>query len=326
MEKVLILLGPTGVGKTGLSLTMAAHLKTEIISADSMQVYRFMDIGTAKPSAEERAAVRHHMIDIVDPWERFSAGQYVKSASAVIDRLVAAGKTPLVVGGTGLYIKAMTRGIFSGPSADWTLRDFLAERESQEPGSLHSYLRTLDPGAASRINATDLRRTVRAIEVCLHGGRSISELHAASTRPLPYEFLKIGITRDRSELYCMIEERVDLMIRQGLIDEVKAVMSRIEAHGGSGYDITKLSSMQAIGYKEIALCLSGEIQVDEAVHLVKKRTKMYAKRQYTWFRKEEGIHWVDVTGIVDPGEMWKKVSPVLDNYPYHFSGISGKAG
>ncbi len=326
MEKVLILLGPTGVGKTGLSLTMAEHLKTEIIGADSMQVYRFMDIGTAKPSVEERAAVRHHVIDIIDPWERFSTGQYIKSAGLIIDRLIGEGKIPLVVGGTGLYIKAMTRGIFAGPSADWTLRHSLEERESKDPGSLHAYLQALDSNAASRINATDIRRIVRAVEVCLRGGRSISELHAASTRPLPYEFLKIGITRDRSELYRMIEERVDLMIRQGLVGEVKAVMARIEAHGGAGYDITKLSSMQAIGYKEIALYLSGEIGIDEAVHLVKKRTKMYAKRQYTWFRKEEGIHWVDVTGILDPAGMWKKVSPVLADHPYHCNGISGKAG
>jgi tRNA dimethylallyltransferase len=314
MKKVIVLLGPTGVGKTGISILLAKDLKTEIISADSMQIYRHMDIGTAKPVPEERAAVRHHMIDIVGPGETFSAGKYIEMVVPIIERLHRKGKIPVVVGGTGLYIKAMTRGIFSGPSADWPLREELLSTEEEEKGSLYEYLKKLDPVAAGRITPNDRRRIVRALEVCLKSSSSISDMQKGLTRPLPYDFIKIGITRDRNELYRMIEERVDQMLRLGLIEEVKVVMDSIEeerrrreetAHGGP------LPSMQAIGYKEIATFLRGEVPLDEAVRLIRRGTKRYAKRQFTWFRKEEDIRWIDITGIHDSHEAFHRIRPLL---------------
>ena len=323
MEKVIILLGPTGVGKTAVSILLAKHLNTEIISSDSMQIYRHMDIGTAKPSKEERQMVKHHMIDIVEPWESYSTGEYIKTVQPIIENLQKEGKIPVVVGGTGLYIKAMTRGIFKGPPADWDLRNELLEREKESAGSLYDHLRSLDPMAASKIMPTDTRRIIRALEVCLKSNKIMSELHQALTKPLPYEFIKIGITRDRKELYRMIEQRVDKMIEQGLGDEVKRVMELIkskgyrqEAIGYNGKESLPIahcplpiacSSMQAIGYKEIAMHLNGEISFEEAIALVKKRSRNYAKRQFTWFKKEEGIQWIDVTGIHDPYRILQKV-------------------
>src|SRR5512135_3709408 len=174
MKKVIILLGPTGVGKTGASILLAQALATEIISADSMQIYKGMDIGTAKPSEEERASVKHHMIDIADPTEPYSAGEYIKTIAPIIEDLHARGKTPLIVGGTGLYIKAVTRGIFCGPSADWDLREELLSSEEAEQGSLYAYLLKVDPAAAGRIERNDTRRIVRALEVCLKGKDRIS--------------------------------------------------------------------------------------------------------------------------------------------------------
>jgi tRNA dimethylallyltransferase len=315
MKKVIILLGPTGVGKTGVSTMLAEDLKTEIISADSMQIYRHMDIGTAKPTPEERKVVRHHMIDIIEPGETFSTGKYIEMVVPLIEDFHRKGKIPVVVGGTGLYIKAMTRGIFSGPPADWALREELLSMEEEERGSLYHHLKKLDPVAAGKITQNDIRRIIRALEVCLRSSSSISVMQEELTRPLPYEFIKIGITRDRKELYRMIEERVDQMLRLGLIDEVKRVIDSIEEtrrmHGGKKQS-GPLPSMQAIGYKEIGMFLSGEVPLDEAVRLIKRGTKRYAKRQFTWFRKEEDIHWIDITGLHDSRDAFLRVGVVLE--------------
>ena len=322
MNKVIILLGPTGVGKTGVSILLAKKLNTEIISADSMQIYRHMDIGTAKPSKEERAVVKHHMIDIVDPWESYSTGKYIDAVVPIIRGLHKRGKIPVVTGGTGLYIKAMTRGIFSGPSADWTLREDLLSMEEEEEGSLYNYLKELDPVASEKIVRNDTRRVIRALEVCLKSNRSISEIQKKLTRPLPFEFIKIGLLRDRKELYRMIEMRVDEMIKAGLINEVKMVISLITEHNRMQDEKDHescimyrasfpLPSMQAIGYKEVAMYLNGKITLDESVRIIKKGTKRYAKRQFTWFRKEEGIRWVDITGVDDSSEAFKRVNDIL---------------
>lgn len=307
MKKVIILLGPTGVGKTAVSILLAKHLNTEIISSDSMQIYKHMDIGTAKPSKEEQQTVKHHMIDIVEPWETYSTGEYIKNVQPTIENLQKEGKIPIVVGGTGLYIKAMTRGIFKGPSADWDLRNELLEIGKESPGYLCEYLKSLDPMAASKIMPTDTRRIIRALEVCLKTNSVMSELHQLLTQPLPYEFIKIGITRDRKELYRIIEQRVDKMINAGLVDEVKNVIQMIKEHFLKSKLNSSLSSMQAIGYKEIAMHLNGEISLEEAIALVKKRSRNYAKRQFTWFKKEEGIQWIDVTGIYEPSDIFQKM-------------------
>ncbi len=301
MNRVIVLLGPTGVGKTGASLLLAKHLDTEIISADSMQVYRGMDIGTAKPSQQERLSVRHHMIDVVSPSESFSAGQYIETVTPVINELLSRGKTPLIVGGTGLYIKALTRGIFSGPPADWGLREELLTMEEQEQGLLHSYLSRLDPEASEKVAPNDIRRIVRAIEVCLKSNEKMSLLQEKLTKPLPYEFIKIGLTRERRELYSIIEQRADSMIRDGLISEVETILRMTP-------DKTPL---QAIGYKEIADYLRGSISEDEAIRLIKRNSRRYAKRQFTWFRKEAGIHWIDITGISSSADIFHLILRVI---------------
>jgi len=301
MKTVIVLLGPTGVGKTSAALILAQELHTEIISADSMQLYRHMDIGTAKPSPAERAAVRHHMIDIVDPAEAYSAGRYIAEVLPIMERLHQEGKIPLVVGGTGLYIKAMTRGLFSGPSSDAELREVLFAREQEQKGSLYEYLCGLDPAAAGRIERNDLRRIIRAIEVCIKSGSTISSFQKELTRPLPYDFLKIGLARERKELYAMIDDRVDSMLKQGLPEEVEKIL-------GMKPDRTPL---QAIGYKELVRFLGHEIGLQEAVRLIKRNSRRYAKRQFTWFRQEAGIHWIDVTGLHDSRSIAGKVSATL---------------
>lgn len=298
MNKVIILLGPTGVGKTGASILLARDLKTEIISADSMQIYRHMDIGTAKPSVEEMSGVRHHMIDIIEPSEEFSAGRYVEMVIPIIEDLHQRGKIPLIVGGTGLYIRALTRGLFKGPSADWSLRGKLLEMEEKGKGTLYNYLKELDPEAAVRIMPSDIRRLIRAIEVSLKTKKGITDLQKRFTEPLPYEFLLIGLKRDRRELYRLIEERVDRMVSSGLLDEVKRILQMNPGR----------TALQAIGYKEMISYLRGDVTFDEALRLIKKRTKAYAKRQFTWFKKEEGIKWIDVTGFFRPPEIYRTIA------------------
>ncbi len=302
MKKVIILLGPTGVGKTGAALFLARALDTEIISADSMQIYRHMDIGTAKPSREELAAVRHHMIDIVGPTESYSAGQYIDAIVPVIEELHSRDRVPVITGGTGLYIKAVTRGIFSGPSADLALREELLLDESGNPGCLYARLADVDPDAAGRIDRHDLRRIVRGLEVCSKSSGKISDLQENLTRPLPYEFTKIGLTRDRGELYAMIDKRVDAMVAAGLLDEVKRIIAMNPDR----------TPMQAIGYKEMALYVSGEIDLAEAVRLIKRNSRRYAKRQFTWFRKEDSINWIDVTGLHESADIFERVLKVLE--------------
>jgi tRNA dimethylallyltransferase len=321
---VIILLGPTGVGKTGLSILLAKALNTEIISADSMQIYRYMDIGTAKPSHRELKEVRHHLINILSPDESFSAGAFKRMVTEIIDELHIKGKIPIVVGGTGLYIKTLTRGLFEGPEADWSLREKLFEKERYfGKGYLYKQLKKIDSVAADKINPNDTRRIVRALEVSLKGKRKISECQHLSTVPQNYNFIKIGLLRDRKELYKLIEQRVDKMINKGLVDEVKRVLKMIENREQINLrrqtsDVrlknsslithhSSLPSIQALGYKEMQLYLDGSVGIEDAVRLLKKRTKMYAKRQSTWFKKEPDINWVDITGLMDSKEIFKKV-------------------
>jgi tRNA dimethylallyltransferase len=309
MKKVIIVLGPTGVGKTAASILLAKELQTEIISADSMQIYRGMDIGTAKPSKEELKEVRHHLIDIVEPTEFYSAGQYISTVSEIIEDLHKKNKIPVVVGGTGLYIRTMTRGIFGGPSADLSIRDELLSMERHAPGCLYANLAGLDPEAVAGIEKNDLRRIVRAVEVCMKSGDKISTLQKELTSALPYEFIKIGLNRDRKELYTLIDERVDKMLEAGFVAEVERLLAKNPGR----------TAMQAIGYREIAACLRGEIQMEEAVRLIKRNTRRYAKRQFTWFRNEENISWIDVTGIFSSSDIFQLFKPVLaSSLPEYF--------
>lgn len=296
-KRVIILLGPTGVGKTGLSILLAQALKTEIISADSMQVYRHMDIGTAKPALGELSAVRHHMIDIADPSGRFSAGRYISEVKPVIERLHGEGRIPLIVGGTGLYIRSLTCGLFAGPEADPDLRARLQDIERDDPDRLYRQLKEIDPKKALSINRSDTRRIIRALEVSIKTERPISELQREHTSPPTYNFIKLGLTRKRDELYRMIEKRVDEMFESGLVNEVKELLKLNPS----------VTPLQAIGYKEIIDYLNGERDFDETVELIKRSTKRYAKRQFTWFGKEKEVNWVDITGIFDTGVIYRKV-------------------
>ncbi|MCS7215151.1 MAG: tRNA (adenosine(37)-N6)-dimethylallyltransferase MiaA [Thermodesulfovibrio sp.] len=312
-KRIIILLGPTGVGKTDISITLAKLLNTEIISSDSMQIYKYMDIGTAKPNLQQRKEVIHHMIDIVNPWEYFSTGAYIEMASEIIENLFKKKKIPLVVGGTGLYLRAMTEGIFEGPDADWDLRTELLEKERDKPGSLYNLLKEIDPAKADKIYPSDLRRILRALEVFFKEKKRISELQETLTKPLPYDFIKIGITRERKELYRIIEERVDKMISSGLIEEVRKVLSLIKKNSVSP---SPLPALQAIGYKEIAGFIANLYPMDEAIRLIKKRTKNYAKRQFTWFKKEKDIKWFDVSGRYDFERIAEEIYDFLSEVLY----------
>ncbi len=311
-KKIIILLGPTGVGKTDISIHLAKLLNAEIISSDSMQIYKYMDIGTAKPSLKERQEVPHHMIDIINPWEYFSTGSYIEKVKKIIEELFQKGKTSLVVGGTGLYLRAITEGIFEGPEADWELRKKLIEEEKKNPGSLYKILKDIDPETANKLYSTDLRRIIRALEVFFKGKMRISEIQKKLTAPLPYDFIKIGLKRDRKELYRLIEERVEKMIHAGLIEEVRFVLTLIKKHANTHFP---LPALQAIGYKEIAGYLADCYLLEEAVRLIKKRTKMYAKRQFTWFKKEKDILWFDITGDYNFKSIAEKIFYTIAKMP-----------
>lgn len=283
--KVIIITGPTAVGKTRIAIEVASAIDGEIVSADSMQVYRYMDIGTAKPKKEERERIPHHMIDVVDPDEDFNAGRYTEIARTAIGGIHRRGRAPVVVGGTGLYIRTLTKGIFRGPGKDERLRRALTEMMEREGlGTLYRLLKEVDPVAASRIHPHDRLRIVRALEVYHMTGMPISRWQEAHRfEEEPYQTLKIGLIMDRNLLYRKVEERVDGMMGEGLVEEVESLIRR-------GYG-PELKSMQSLGYKEICSFLKGEIGLDEAVYLIKRNTKRYAKRQLTWFRREEGMEW-----------------------------------
>ena len=296
-KPILIIAGPTAVGKTDASILLALELGAEIVSADSMQIYRGMDIGTAKPTREQRKLVYHHMIDIVEPDQPYSAGDYLRDARAAIDGILASGGTPIVVGGTGLYIRALTRGLFHGPPADLELRERLLLREAEgEPGLLYADLVKVDPEAAVKIHPNDLRRVVRALEVYYLRDKKLSDFQREhSFQDRPYQFRLLFLVRSRSELYPRIEQRVDQMIAAGLEAEVRTLMER-------GY-LPELSSLQGLGYKHFMDHFLGKTSRDEAVALLKRDTKRYAKRQFTWFRREPEAVWVDITGLVQAGEI-----------------------
>jgi len=248
-------------------------------------VYRGMDIGSAKPSLKERALVPHHLIDIRDPDEEFSAAQFKNEARNIIFSLAQEDKRALVVGGTGFYIKALTKGLFPAPSADLKLREKLKEKErTQGKWCLYKELKKVDPTAASKIHPNDTFRIIRALEVFYLTGKPISLQHKSHQFKHAYfNLLKIGLMRDRKELYHRIEERVDTMLTSGLLDEVKVLLK-------SGYSAT-IKPFQSLGYTQILSHLQGDLSLDEAVRVIKQNTKRYAKRQLTWFRKDSEIRW-----------------------------------
>ena len=280
--KIVIILGPTAVGKTDLSLDLAEAFGAEIISADSMQVYRHLDIGTSKPSAAERARVPHHLIDIVEPDEDFSAAHFFARAGEIIGRL-AGEKPPLVVGGTGLYIRALTGGIIEGPE-DERRRRYREGLKQADPADLHGRLREVDPEAAERIHPRDRVRIVRALEMAELSGEPISARQKRhGFRDARYESLKIGLYRDREELYSRIDRRASGMVEAGLVEETRCVLQL-------GYD-EKTKPLQSLGYRHFIQYLRGKMTLEEALGAMRRDTRHYARRQMTWFRGERDIEW-----------------------------------
>ena len=286
--KILVIVGPTASGKTRMAVELAQRHNGEVISADSMQIYRTMDIGTAKPTQEEMGGIPHHMIDVADPEEDFSVARYVEMAARCVDDVLERGKLPIVAGGTGLYIDSLLSGRTFAPfSPDSALRGEL-EREMAEQGgqAMLEELAKVDPEAAQRLHPNDHKRIIRALEVYRSTGKTITQ-HNRETQAIPprYDALTIGLAfQDRQAMWRRIDQRVDEMVAAGLEDEVRRLLT-------SGIS-PKCTAMQAIGYKEFTQALSGEMTWKEAADVVKLRSRQYAKRQLTWFGRNPNTRWV----------------------------------
>jgi tRNA dimethylallyltransferase len=284
--KYTIISGPTAVGKTDIVLEIAFQINANIISVDSRQIYKLMDIGTAKPSKEEKSKVTHYLIDHIYPDEYYNAFLFRQDALKIRDKLVNEGIVPLFVGGTGLYIDSLVRGFFEGVPKDEKLRKELSEMEKNEPGILRSMLEKYDPQAAQKIHPSDIKRTIRALEVYFKTGKKISQLQTQSEYSKDYKILVLD--RYRDELYERINLRVDKMIKEGLVDEVKSLLEKYPKD---------LNAFQTIGYKEIIRYLENTYDLNTAVHLIKKNTRHYARRQIIWLRRYKQAKWINLSEI-----------------------------
>ncbi len=287
MKKIVTICGPTGIGKTNFAIAIAQNFNGEIIGADSMQIYKHMNIGTAKPDENERAMAVHHLVDFLDPKEEFDAGLYATQADGIIASLYNRDKLPVITGGTGLYMRALLHGLFRAqPVCEKTLSDLTLLNQEKGNLYLHEQLHLCDPIAAQKIHPNDSFRVIRALEVFQTTGNPISESHKSHDfKEDKYQSLTLGLTMDRKILYERINQRVDIMIRQGLLDEVKSLIEK-------GYSLD-LKSMQSIGYRHMGMFLKQEIDFKEAVRLLKRDTRRYAKRQFTWFNKEKDLIWLE---------------------------------
>lgn len=300
------LIGCTGCGKGRVGRMLAERIGAEIISADSMKVYRRMDIGTAKPTAEDRARVPHHLLDVAEPSERFSVAKYVEAADAAIANITARGRRILVVGGTCLHIKALSEGLFAGPGADPGLRAEMRRRAGQEgPAALHKELSQIDPKAAERIHPNDLRRIERALEVYQLTGTPISELQRQWDQAgLRYDCRFYGLRREKDDQSHRINLRVHRMIELGLVDEVRALLA--EPQGLS--DV----AAQAVGYAEVIAHLRGESTLEEAIEQIKINSRRLAKSQRTWFRRWQGVTWIDVAAEEPAESVVTRLEPLFE--------------
>ncbi len=281
---IVVMQGPTGVGKTEAALELARLLPVEIINADSMQVYRGMDIGTSKPDAAQQARVPHHLFSIAEPAEDFSAADYLRLGRAAIQDIASRCRIPLVVGGTGLYIRALLHGLSGAPGGDSSSRELLRK---QDPAALYARLQACDPESAARIHPRDTLRIVRALEVFMHTGTPLSSHHAAHRfRPAPFNAVRLCLSRPREKLYERIDKRVEQMFAEGFIQEVRGLLE----HGIAA----DTKPMQAIGYRHAIMYLSGACSLDEAVCCMQKDTRNLAKRQLTWLRRIPQAHWFDL--------------------------------
>jgi tRNA dimethylallyltransferase len=287
---VVTVVGPTGVGKTSVGIRVARALGGEIVSADSRQIYRGMDVGTAKPTSEELAACRHHLIDIVEPSESYDAARYAADAEAVIVALKGTGTEPVVVGGTGFYIESLFRGLFDGPGRDDEVRRKLSVRlDTEGATALHAELRELDPETAGRLHPNDGARIVRALEVYVSTGTPLSVWHESARRPPSFPARYFGLTMRREDLYARIDARVDAMMRNGLLHEVRTLVE-------SGRLTSGMPAASAVGYRELLALLAGRgDDLEGAVEDIKRNTRRYAKRQLTWFSSIENLTWLNLS-------------------------------
>jgi tRNA dimethylallyltransferase len=289
--KIIVICGPTAVGKTSVAIDFAGIFNGEIISADSRQIYRYMNIGTAKPTPEQLAEIPHYMIDFLDPDQHFDARQFAQMAHDIILKLSGKNQVPFIVGGTGLYIKALLNGLFEDNFSDISVRGRL-KKEADEYGknTLYERLLKIDPHTANRLHPNDIYRIIRALEVFEISGKSISSWHRehrfSETR---HRVLKLGIYLDRETLYKRIDQRVDMMISEGLVEEVRAILKR-------GYS-PDLKAMKAIGYSQVIDYLMGNCTLDKTIRTLKRDTRRYSKRQMTWFRADSEINWVKPSEI-----------------------------
>jgi tRNA dimethylallyltransferase len=289
-RKVIVIVGPTCSGKTNVGIELAELFNTEIISADSRQVYKYLTIGTAKPSKKELNRVQHHFIDKLLPNQSFNVNQFEKEALELIEKLFSKNKIPIVVGGSGLYVKALIDGVFDSVDNDNEFRDEMKlKREEFGNEYLYNELKKVDPAAASTMLPSNWKRVMRALEIFHITGESILKLHNEHKRQIDINFVQFGIEWEREILYRNIELRVDKMIEQGLVDEVKQVLEL-------GYS-AELNSLNTVGYKEIISYLKNEIPLDRAIELIKRNTRRYAKRQFTWFRKDSRVKWFDIQDV-----------------------------
>lgn len=287
-KPLIIIVGPTAVGKTETSIEIAKELNCEVISADSMQIYKGMDIGSAKPTLEERQGIEHYLMDEIDPRVDYSVSEFQKTAKECIDKILAKGKIPMIVGGTGLYVNSIIYNIdFSTTSQNKELRDKL-EKEAEEFGNefVHDKLKKVDPEAAKRIHPNNVKRVIRALEVYHESGDKIKEFKTNLVPNEDYDYCLIGLTRERENLYDRINQRVDILMDMGLEEEVKNLLKL-------DLDIDNIS-MKGLGYKEIIKYLKGEYTLEKAVEILKRDTRRFAKRQITWFKRYEDIKWFEV--------------------------------
>ncbi len=307
MNHIICIAGPTASGKTALAVELAKELNGEVVSCDSMQVYRRMDIGTAKPTLEEMQGVPHHMLDVAEPEEDFSVSRYCEMASPIVDDIVARGKTAIIAGGTGLYMDSLIKGNDFAPFPSTGVREKLeaqADAEGIEP--LLSWLQSIDPESAARLS--DRRRIIRALEVFLETGETITE-HNRRTQAIPPKYTPLWLGLDfaqRSELYRRIDLRVDIMLEMGLVEEIQNLLN-------SGIP-TKCTAMQAIGYKEFVAALSGQGSLEDAADQVRQASRHYAKRQLTWFRRNKAIHWLTRRGDMGGEEIFASARQVLREF------------
>jgi tRNA dimethylallyltransferase len=295
----VLLLGPTGSGKTALSLELAGHFNGEIVSCDSVAVYRGMDVGTAKPSAEERARITHHLIDVAQPNQPFTAGEYSRRARAALRDISARGRLPIVTGGTGLYLRAMTAGLFAGPERQTELRARLElSRYKHTEGWLHRLLKRLDPASAARIHANDTPKLIRAIEVCLAVRKPFSAVLGRD--PLTgFRLLRIGLNPPRKALYDRLNRRAATMFASGLIEEARGLLAL--------YGLVK--ALDSLGYRQAMAVLAGTLSEEAGIAAAQQGHRNYAKRQLTWFRREPEVHWIE--GFGDEPETLRRTAELV---------------